>query len=212
MDAPAFTTEALRMLRDPIHFKWTAVALLGIAIYVYANEIERRNWNTVFAGLAFWCVDWMNELVNALILHFTGYAALWTTTGETSFQIFVGLTYEIAFLFSISGIIFSKTLPKDPHRKIFGIPNRWVMVLGFSCFSVFVEVLLNRTGSFHWAYWWWNFPHLELIVLFGYGTFFAAAAWVHDMPRFADKVKTVGVLAAVPALGILLCGPILGWI
>jgi hypothetical protein len=209
---PPFSQEALRILRDPSMFRWEAIIFLGLAIYVYAVEIEKRNWNTVFAGLAFWSVDWINEIINALVLHFTGYAAIWTTTGQTSFQIMVGLTYEIAVLFSVSGIIFVKTLPKDPALKVVGIPNRWLAVVGFSCFSVFVEVLLNRTGSFHWAYPWWNVPHVWLIIIFGYGTFFAAAAWVHDMPLVKSKVKAVGVLGGVAAAGLILFGPVLGWI
>jgi hypothetical protein len=209
---PPFTQEALRLLRDPSQFQWTAIALLGIAFYVYAVEIERRNWSAVLAGLAFWSVDWINEIANALVLHFTRYAAIWTVTGRTSFLILVGLDYEIAFLFSISGIVFVKLLPRDPALRILGIPNRWLYVLGFSCFSAFIEVLLHRTGSFHWAYSWWNERHPELIVIFGYGTFYAAAAWVHDMERLSSKLKVVGALAAVPLVAGILFGPVLGWI
>jgi hypothetical protein len=38
-------------------------------VYVYANDIERRNWNLVFAGLAFWGMDWLNEIWNGLVFH-----------------------------------------------------------------------------------------------------------------------------------------------
>ena len=41
-----------------------------------------------------------------------------------------------------------------------------------------VEVLLNATGYFNWDYWWWNWPCIPLIVVFGYLWFFLAAAWV----------------------------------
>jgi hypothetical protein len=209
---PPFTVEALRILRDPSHFQWTLLPFIGVAVYIYAVEIERRNWSAVFAGLAFWLMDWVNEIINALVLHFTHYAALWTTTGTTSFQILVGLNIEISLLFLTAGIVFTKQLPPDPRRKILGLNNRVWMVLGFSCFSVLVELLLHRTGSFHWAYPFWNVPHVELIVIFGYGTFYAMAAWVHDTPRLATKVRAVGALAAVVAAGLIAFGPIAGWL
>jgi hypothetical protein len=86
-----FTEDALRILRDPHQFSWTTVTLLGLALYVYSVEVERRNWSAVLAGLAFWGMDWINEVVNALVLHFTDRAAIWTTTGDTSYQILIGL-------------------------------------------------------------------------------------------------------------------------
>jgi len=49
---------ALSMLRDPQTFQWYVVPLFALVVYVYANEIERRNWDLVFAGLAFWGMDW----------------------------------------------------------------------------------------------------------------------------------------------------------
>jgi hypothetical protein len=209
---PSYVDRALQMLRDPTTFNWTTIPLLGFAIYVYAVEIERQNWSLVLAGLAFWLMDWVNEIVNSLVLHFTNYAPIWTATGHTSFEIFVGLNIEISLLFFIAGITFCKQLPRDPKARILGIPNRWIMVLGFSCFSVFVEVLLNRTGYFSWAYWWWNFPNLLLIVIFGYATFYGIAAWVFDMPRLADKVRVVAVMSVIVGLALVGFGPVLGWI
>ena len=209
---PSFTREALHLLRDPAQFKWYAIPLLGLAIYAYAAEIEKRNWNTVLAGIAFWSVDWINETVNALVLHFTGTAAIWTTTGETAFQILVGLNIEIAFLFSTAGIVFAKVLPRDPRQRWLGLPNRSVLVAGFSAFSVLVELLLHRTGSFHWYYSWWNERQPWLIVLFGYATFYAAAAWVHDLPTLRAKLAVTGAIAGTAAAGLLVFGPILGWI
>lgn len=209
---PRYVEQALHALRDPTAFSWTTIPLLGFVIYVYAVEIERRNWGMVLAGLAFWLMDWVNEIVNALVLHFTGYAPIWTATGRTSFQVLIGLNIEISLLFFIAGIAFCKQLPPDPKTRVLGIPNRWLMVLGFSCFSVFVEVLLNRTGYFNWAYWWWNVPNVGLIIVFGYGTFYAIAAWVFDMRRMADQLRVVGVLGAVVGVGLITFGPLLGWI
>jgi hypothetical protein len=209
---PPFTQEALRLLRDPTQFKWYAILFLGLAVYVYAVEIEKRNWSTVLAGLAFWSADWINEVINGLFLHFSGKAAIWTTTGSTSFQILIGLNLEIAALFSIAGIAFAKQLPTDPKLKVLGLPNRWALILGYSLFSVFVELLLHKTGYFHWYYPWWNEHQPWLIVIFGYGTFYAAAAWVHDAGSVQRKLQITGALAGAATLGLVVFGPLLSWI
>jgi hypothetical protein len=207
-----FTQETLRILRDPDRFHWVTVTLLGFALYVYAVEVERRNWSAVFAGLAFWGVDWINEVINALVLHFTDRAAIWTTTGGTSYQILIGLNVEISLLFLVAGIVFVKQLPADRGLRILGLPNRAFLVLAFSTVGVLVEVLLWSADVFHWEYWWWNFPNVPLIILLGYATFFAAAAWVYDMRERAKQLKVVGTLAAIDAALILTFGPILNWI
>jgi hypothetical protein len=49
-----FTRQAEHLLRAPGHFNWSTVTLLGLAVYVYAVEIERSNWSVILAGLAFW--------------------------------------------------------------------------------------------------------------------------------------------------------------
>ncbi len=209
---PDFTTEGLRLLRDPTQFSWNAVTLFGLAIYVYSVEIEKRNWNTVFAGLAFWSADWINEAVNGVILHSTGKAALWTTTGRSSLQILIGLNLEICLLFSFAGIAFAKMLPKDPALRVLGVPNRILAVLGFSVFSVVVELYLHATGSFHWYYGFWNEKNPWLIVIFGYATFYAAAAWAHDLPTVRGKLVLTGALAGTAAALLVVFGPILGWL
>jgi hypothetical protein len=207
-----FTQEALRMLRKTDDFHWVTVFLLMTVAYVYAVEIERRAWSVVLAGLALWGMDWINEVVNALVLHFTDRAAIWTTTGETSFQLLIGLNIEISFMFLIYGIVFVKQLPPDPAMRILGIPNRVFFVALFSVLSVAIEVLLWAGDVFHWEYWWWNFPNVTLIVLFGYATFFAVAAWVYDMRDRKRQVQVVGALAAIDVTLILLFGVILEWI
>jgi hypothetical protein len=207
-----FTREAERLLRDPDQFKWYTVTLLAFVLYVYSVEVERRRWDIVLAGLAFWIFDWFNEVMNALVLHFSDRAALWTVTGSTSYLILIGLTIEISFLFAISGIVFVKTLPPDPRMRILGIPNRFLLALLFSCFCVFVEILLHATGYFHWEYWWWNVPFVPLIVIFGYLTFFLTAAYVYDMRDTARQARFVGVFAAFVATVIGLFGPILEWL
>jgi hypothetical protein len=207
-----FTNDALRTLRDPDQFNWYVVTLLGLALYVYAVEVERRNWSAVLAGLAFWGVDWINEVVNALALHFTDRAAIWTTTGDTAYHILIGLNVEISLLFLIAGVVFVKQLPPDPATRILGVPNRAFLVLAFSVLCVAVEVLLWEADVFHWEYWWWNFPNVPLIILLGYATFFAAAAWVYDMRDRSKQLRVVGGLAAIDVALILTFGPIREWI
>ena len=207
-----FTREAERLLRDPDQFKWYTVSLLAFVLYVYSVEVERRRWDIVLAGVALWLVDWFNEVVNALVLHFSDRAALWTVTGDTSYLILIGLTIEISFMFAVSGIVFVKTLPPDPRMRILGVPNRLALALLFSCFCVGVEILLHATGYFHWEYWWWNVPFVPLIVVFGYLTFFLTAAYVFDLRDTRKQIRVVGGLAALVGAMIGLFGPILEWI
>jgi hypothetical protein len=196
--------EALEILRDGSTFEWSTVALLGFVFYVYAVEVERRRWDIVLAGLAFWFMDWFNELVNSAILHVSDRAPLWAVTGDTSYLILIGLTVEISILFAIAGVVFVKQLPADRSLRILGVPNRVFLVLVFSCLCVAVELFLESTGYFHWDYWWWNTPFVPLIVIFGYATFFAIAAWVYDMGEDRRRqLRVVGTLAAIDvALGV----------
>jgi hypothetical protein len=205
-------SEALQILRDGSTFEWSTVALLGFVFYVYAVEVERRRWDIVLAGLAFWLMDWFNELINSAIFHASDRAPLWTVTGDTSFLILIGLTVEISFLFLVAGIVFVKQLPRDPAMKILGLPNRLVLVFVFSCLCVLVEVFLEWTGYFTWEYWWWNTPFVPLIIVFGYMTFFGIAAWVFDMGDDRRRqLRVVGTLAAVNVvLGVALGAA--GWL
>jgi hypothetical protein len=206
-----FTREAERILRDASQFKWYTVTLIAFVMYVYSVEVERRRWDIVLAGAAFWLVDWINEIGNSLVLHFSGRAALWTVTGETSYLILIGLTIEITFLFAVAGVVFVKVLP-DPGLRILGLPNRFALALAFSCFCVLVEVLLHETGYFHWEYWWWNVPFVPLIVIFGYLTFFLTAAYVYDLRDVRRQARVVAWLATVVGAMLLVFGPILEWI
>jgi hypothetical protein len=96
--------------------------------------------------------------------------------------------------------------------RMLGLPNRWLMILGFSCLAVAVEALLHAAGIFHWHYWWWNVPFVPLIVVFGYMWFFGIAAWVYDMGRdHRRQLRVVGSLAAIDVAGLLVFG-IMGWL
>jgi hypothetical protein len=206
------TRQAEAALRATGHFNWSTITLLGLAVYVYAVEVERSNWDAVLGGLAFWLMDWVNEIVNALVLHFNGHQALWTVTGDSSFVILIGLNIEISLFFAINGIVFAKLLPADRRARILGLPNRWALAIGLSLVSVGVELLLHADGVFHWYYWWWNVASFPVIVVFGYLTFYVVAFWVHDMPQRARQLRVVCSLAALNLAAVLVFGVILGWI
>lgn len=209
---PRFTIEAEHLLRAPGRLQWSVVTLLALVIYVYAVEVQRGDWSAILAGLAFWLMDWFNELVNALVLHFNGNGALWTVTGSTGYVILIGLTVEISLFFAINGVIFVKLLPEDRSLRILGIPNRWAIAIALSLVSVGVELLLHADGIFHWYYPWWNVASFPVIVVFGYLTFYVVSFIVYDARRRSTQLAIVGGLAAFNLTLGLIAGPILGWI
>ncbi len=203
---------ALEHLRDPSRFQWYVIPLFAFVVYVYAVEIERKNWNLVFAGLAFWGMDWFNEIWNSLVFHFTNYAPVWGASGNSAYEILIGLNIEISFMFAIAGITFAKMLPDDKKMKLAGIPNRWFFAVVYSVFCVVVELLLNAAGVLTWDYSWWNATAPFLIVIFGYLTFFIVSYWVLDMETVKKKMIVVGFIFGVDILAILIFGVILGWL
>jgi hypothetical protein len=210
--ATPVTRQAEHLLRAPGLFHWSTVTLLALVVYVYSVEVERANWDAVLAGIAFWFMDWFNEIANSLVLHFSGTAPLWAVTGSSSFVILIGLTVEISLFFAINGVIYAKLLARDPRARILGLPNRWALAVALSLVSVGVELLLHADGVFHWHYWWWNVASFPVIVVFGYLTFYVVAFWVHDMRARASQIAAVTALGAIDLLGGLVFGPALGWI
>ena len=204
--------EALRILRSGGTFQWYVIPLLAIAFYVYALEIERRNWRAVFAGIAFWCMDWVNEIANGLVLHFTRYAPIWGAPGRTALLVLVGLNVEIMFMFAIAGVVWVKLLPADPKLRVFGIPNRWFVAVTGSVFCVIVEMLLNGAGALTWDYSWWGRSSPLPIVVFGYLPFFVVAFRVYDMPRVRDQATVASGLGAAVVAGLAVFVGVLGWI
>jgi hypothetical protein len=204
--------QALSILRDGSLFQWYVIPLFAFVVYIYAVEVERRNWNLFFAGLAFWGMDWFNEIWNSLVFHFTNHAPVWGAPGQTAYLILIGLNIEISFMFAVAGITFGKMLLPDKRTKILGIPNRLFFAVAGAAFCVFVEILLNSIGALTWEYPWWSARAPWLIFLIGYLTFFLVSFWVHDMKSIRSKVITVGAIVAVDILAIIIFGFILTWI
>ena len=204
--------QALAILRNPATFQWFVIPLFALTVYVYSVEVERRNWSLVFAGLAFWGMDWFNEIWNGLVFHFTNYAPVWGAPGQTAYLLLIGLNIEICFMFAIAGIAFCKLLPADRHLKLLGIPNRLFFAITGSIFCVIVELLLNRTGALVWEYPWWNAGSPWLIFLIGYLPFFLVSFWVFDMPTVRQKAITVGSILAFDVVCLVLFAGVLKWI
>jgi len=204
--------QALALLRNGSHFQWYVIPLLLLVMYVYANEVEKKNWSLVLAGLAFWLMDWFNEIWNGLVFHFTGFAPVWGTPDNGSaLVLLIGLNIEITFMFSIMGIVMCKMLPADKHLKILGINNRLVFAVVGAILAVCIECLLNWVGALTWEYSWWNLGAPWLIWLIGYLPFFLVSYWVLDMKTMKSKLITVGIIAAVDIISLAVFIPI-GWI
>lgn len=112
-------------------------------------------------------------------------------------------------MFSIGGIVFAKFLPVDKNQKILGLPNRWAMAIGFTLFSVFVEILLNMGNYLIWEYAFWNWYNPILIFLIGYFHFFVGAFYVYDLPERKDKIKVVFIIYAIGVGLLCIFGPLL---
>jgi hypothetical protein len=203
MNNPEVTAQALSILRNGENFHWYVITLLALVIYVYTNEISKKNWKGIAAGLALYMVHWFYEILNAFIQHFSGHA-LWTVPSGTAFLLLVGVGVELSFMFSIAGLILSKVLPEDPKIKILGINNRILFALGNAAFFAIFEIFLAKTPAFAWVYPWWGALPVFLTV---YIPFFLAAFLCYDWPPrrqvtfiggfFAINIVLLGVFAGV---------------
>jgi len=206
------TQLALASLRSPDNFQWYLIPMLAFVIYVYFAEIERKNWNVVLAGLAFYGLEFFLEMLNGLWLHFSQHSAVWTAPADSAYLITVGLNIEICMMFAVAGVIFAKILPADKSVKIMGIPNRWFLAIANSIFCVVVEIILNRWNALIWEYWWWNWYFPFLIIVIGYSLYMFFSTWVHDMPSRKKQIRVVSIMWAIDIVGYGLFMGILGWI
>jgi hypothetical protein len=207
MNNPEATQMALDILRSGDNFQWYVITFLALVVYVYMNEISKKNWKGIAAGLALYAVHWFYEIMNALIQHFSGHA-LWTVPTGTSFLLLVGVGIELSFMFSIAGLVLSKLLPENPKMKIMGINNRLLFVIGNAALFGIIEIFLARTPAFVWVYPWWGaFP----VFLTVYIPFFLAAFYCYDWPP-RKQITFIGIIAALDVLMMVVFAGILGWI
>lgn len=208
----ASAAQAQALVRDPAHFQWYVIPLLLLVLHAYGEQIAARRWNVVLAGLAFWLMDWINEIWNGLLFHFSGFAPAWGTPFGSAYVILIGLNIEICFMFAIMGLFAVRILPPDRDLKILGINNRWLLAVGNAVLCVLVELWLNRIGALTWEWHGWNVDAPFLIWLIGYLPFFVVAYWVHDMPSLRRQLAVVGTLATIVITALTLFAGVLGWI
>ncbi len=207
MNHPEVTEQALKLLRSGEPFQWHLITLLALVAYVYFNEIQKRNWKGIAAGMALYMVHWFVEIVNGLIQHFTGHA-LWTVPEGTAFLLLIGVGAELSLMFSVAGLIFSKLLPEDPKMKIMGVNNRvLIAVVNAAFFSVF-EIFLVKTPAFAWVYPWWGALPVFITV---YIPFFLASVYCYDWPPKTQR-RFIGGLGLLNAIMLALFAGVLGWI
>lgn len=207
LNQPELTEQALSILRSGSNFQWYFITLLAFVVYIYFNEIEKRNWKSVAAGLSLYSTHWFYEILNALIQHFSGHA-LWTVPTGTSFLLLVGVGWELSMMFAVAGLIFSKILPKDSGMKILGINNRVLFaVVNAALFSIF-EIFLAKTPAFHWVYPWWGALPVFITV---YIPFFLMANFAYDWKPRTQKT-VIGTLIAVDIIAMIIFAGFLKWI
>jgi len=207
MNNPEVTEQALSILRKGDPFQWYVITLLALVMYIYMNEISKKNWKGVAAGLALYSVHWFYEILNALIQHFSGHA-LWTVPTGTAFLLLIGVGVELSFMFAVAGLVLSKLLPADPKLKILGIPNRLLFALGNAAFFAIFEIFLAKTPAFAWVYPWWGaLP----VFIFVYIPFFLAAFYAYDW-KPQRQIQFIGAFFALDVVMLVFFAGVLKWI
>lgn len=207
MEVAEATRKALSILRSGENFQWYVIPLIAFVFYVYHEEISRKNWNAIAAGLSLYMVHWFVEIINGLIQHFSG-NALWTVPQGTAFLILIGVGVELSVMFSVTGIIVSKILPEDKHAKILGINNRFFIAIAFAALYSVMEMFLVKTPAFVWVYKWWGAIPVFITV---YIPFFLAAVYSYDWKRKTQKMF-IGILGTINLASIIIFAGILKWI
>jgi hypothetical protein len=207
LNHPEATREALSILRDGSNFQWYVIPFLAFVVYVYLNEIGKRNWKGVAAGLSLYAVHWFFEIGNALVQRLSGHA-LWTVPGGTSYLLLVGVGVELSLMFSVAGLVLSKLLPEDPKAKILGINNRIVFALANAALYSVIEIFLASTPVFVWVYPWWGALPVFASV---YVPFFLVSFLCHDWKPRAQRIF-IGALFGADAAALLVFAGLLRWI
>lgn len=209
--------EALKGLRDLTTLQWYVIPLLAIVLYIYVKEIKEGrktgNFDSIFAGLTIFGLDFFNETWNGWVLALTNHSALWTTPGDTALRTMVGWNIEIMFMFFISGIIWYHTLEEDKKKKILGLPNPLFWAIGYSIFCVFVEWILNNGGHLIWEYPFWTHTFSGMILIFfvGYLQFYLGAWFIISRKTNKAKIVILAVIYSIPMIMNIIGLGILGW-
>jgi hypothetical protein len=207
LNRPELTEQAMNILRNGSTFQWYFIPLFAFVVYIYFNEIERKNWKGIAAGLSLYATHWFFEIINALIQHFSGHA-LWTVPSGTSFLLLVGVGWELSMMFAVAGVIFSKILPKDPEMKILGINNRIIIAVANAAIFSIIEIFLAGTPAFHWVYPWWGALPVFITV---YIPFFLMSNFAYDWKPGTQK-RVIGSLIGIDIIAMILFAGLFKWI
>ena len=189
------------VVRSTANFNWTFIFILAVVFYVYWTEIQKKNWDAVYAGLALYGVHWLYEICNAIIAHIFGYP-LWTVSNEsTTFILLIGVCWELSMMFSLAGIISYKMLPDDKNSKMFGLPCKLAGALSMALLFALFESFLAGTSnnSFIWVYKRWG---VLPVFITTYIPFFLASNYVPFMKK--RKEFLIGLWSLVALLLIVL--------
>jgi hypothetical protein len=204
---PEATREALSILRSGENFNFYVIFLLVLVLFIYFNEINKKNWNAIAAGLSLYMVHWFAEIINALWQPLTGHA-LWTIPKGTAFLILIGVGIELSLMFSIAGVATSRLLPADPNEKIMGFPNKMGkigIVLGNAALASIIEIFLVMTPTFVWVWEYWN---ALTVFIFVYIPFFLAAVYGYYWKPKIQKLF-IGFMAVVNVILLIIFAGIL---
>ena len=196
-------------VRDTSNFNWTFIFILAVVFYIYWTNIQKRNYDVLYAGVALYGVHWLYEICNAVIGHFAGYP-LWSVSNEsTTFILLVGVCWELSMMFSIAGMISFKMLPEDRNKRYFtkggkkGISCKLVGAIEMALLFALVESFLAATSnhSFIWVYKWWG---VLPVFITTYVPFFLASNYVPDMEPAKRKRFLICLWGLVAILLIVL--------
>ncbi len=207
MNHPEATQMALSILRKGDNFHWMVIPVLVFVLYIYFNELSKKNYRGIAAGLSLYMIHWFYEILNALIQHFSGHA-LWTIPTGTCFLLLVGVGIEISLMFSFAGLAASKLLLADPQAKVLGINNRLFFGTANALLASILEIFLAKTPAFIWVYPWWGASTVFVSV---YIPFFVISAYCYDWSPSTQK-KFIGGLFLLNVFLLAVFAGYLGWI
>ena len=186
------------IVRSTENFNWTFIFILCVVFYVYWSEIQKKNYEVIYAALALYGVHWLYEIGNAVIAHIFGYP-LWTVSNaSTTFILLIGVCWELSMMFSLAGMISFKMLPEKRTFK-----NKLMGALSMALLFALVESFLAGTSnhSFIWVYKWWG---VLPVFITTYIPFFLASNFVPDMKPKARRNFLIGLWSLVAILLVVL--------
>ena len=193
------------VVRSTENFNWTFIFILAVVFYVYWDNLQKKEYKVIAAGLATYGVHWLYEIANAVIAHIWGYPLWSVSNASTTFIILIGVCWELSMMFSLSGMICYKMLPEDKNTKYFGLDCRLVGAISMALLFALVESFLAATSnhSFIWVYKWWG---VLPVFITTYIPFFLACNYINELPD-KKKWKLLGILWGTVALLLIVLIP-----